>query len=195
MSGDVHVRFCERPQVRFLRATHLVICCRHGGQEALQALRQIAGKLKLTINGGKTHVCRLPQERFSFLGYSFERCYSTKTGKAYIGTRPSRKSIRRVCETITAQTDRKLTWLPADEIVQNLNRKLTGWANYFCLGPVSKAYRAVDKHAANRLRWWLCGKQGIRNRGTTRFPDQCLYEELGLISLRPTTHDLPWAKA
>jgi len=176
-------------------ADDLVICCRTGGNEALRALRQIAEKLKLTINEAKTHICRLPQQRFSFLGYSFERCYSTKTGKVYIGTRPSRKSIRRLCDAITAQTDRKLTGLQADEIVRNLNRKLTGWANYFCLGPVSKAYRAVDKHAANRLRWWLCGKHGVRNRGTARFPDQFLYEELGLIPLRPTTHNLPWAKA
>ena len=98
-------------------------------------------------------------------------------------------------EAINAQTDRKLTWLPADEIVQSLNRKLAGWANYFCLGPVSKAYRALDEHAANRLRWWLCGKHGVRNRGTARFPDRFLYDELGLIRLGPTTHNLPWAKA
>ena len=176
-------------------ADDLVICCRQGGQEALQALRQIAGKLKLTINEDKTHVCRLPQQHFSFLGYSFERCYSNKTGRAYLGTRPSRKSIQRLCESITAQTDRKLTWQDAEAVVQGLNRQLAGWANYFCLGPVSKAYRAADAHVADRLRWWLCGKHKVGNRGKARFPDQYLYETLGLIRLGPTTHNLPWAKA
>jgi len=35
---------------------------------------------------------------------------------------------------------------------------MNGWANYFCLGPVSKAYRAVDRHTCKRLRQWLCAK-------------------------------------
>jgi hypothetical protein len=35
---------------------------------------------------------------------------------------------------------------------------LSGWANYFCLGPVSKAFSAVDCHARRRLRRWLCDK-------------------------------------
>jgi hypothetical protein len=31
--------------------------------------------------------------------------------------------------------------------------------------------------------------------GTSRFPDQYLYEVLGLVHLAPRTRDLPWAKA
>ncbi|MHB1857975.1 MAG: group II intron maturase-specific domain-containing protein [Acidobacteriaceae bacterium] len=34
-------------------------------------------------------------------------------------------------------------------------------ANYFRLGPVSKAYRAVDRHARKRLRQWLCAKHKV----------------------------------
>ena len=41
---------------------------------------------------------------------------------------------------------------------EKLNRMLTGWANYFCLGAVRKAYSAVDQHARRRLRRWLCDK-------------------------------------
>jgi hypothetical protein len=33
-------------------------------------------RLKLTVNESKTRVCRLPQEKFDFLGYTFGRCYS-----------------------------------------------------------------------------------------------------------------------
>jgi len=34
--------------------------------------------------------------------------------------------------------------LPVEGQVARLNRLLTGWSNYFCLGAVSAAYRAVD---------------------------------------------------
>ncbi len=42
-------------------------------------------KLKLTVNETKTHVCRLPVESFDFLGYTFGRMYSPRTGGAYLG--------------------------------------------------------------------------------------------------------------
>ncbi len=80
-------------------------------------------------------------------------------------------------------------------MVGRLNRRLVGWANYFRLGPVSKAYRAVDHHVASRLRQWLCAKHKVSTAGTTRFPDQYLYENLGLVRLPRLTRRLPWAKA
>ena len=58
---------------------------------------------------------------------------------------PSQKRISRVCREISELTGRRWTWLnDTEEQVARINRKLVGWANYFCLGPVSKAYRAVD---------------------------------------------------
>ena len=66
-----------------------------------------------------------------------------------------------------------------------LNRKPTGWANYFCLGPVSPAYHAIDTHVRQRLRRWLCKKHKVAGKGTTRFPDQVLHEDLGLVRLAP----------
>jgi len=70
-----------------------------------------------------------------------------------------------------------------------------GWANYFKLGPVSKAYRAVDKHTTMRLRRWLRTKHQRRSGGFSRYPDEYLYETLGLIRLPDLTRNLPWAKA
>ena len=51
--------------------------------------------------------------------------------------------------------------------MEKLNRILIGWANYFCLGPVSKAYSAVDMHARRRLRRWLCDKHKEPRPGYT----------------------------
>lgn len=80
-------------------------------------------------------------------------------------------------------------------MVGRLNRKLRGWANYFQLGPVSNAYRAVDGHVTNRLRRWLRAKHKTPGRGTSRYPDEYLYHELGLVRLPSLTRNFPWAKA
>src|SRR4029450_752967 len=78
-------------------ADDLVILCRKGrAAEALRRLRDIMGKLKLTVNEEKTRVCRVPEGEFDFLGYTFGRLYSPTTGQARLGMRPSRKSIARM---------------------------------------------------------------------------------------------------
>lgn len=176
-------------------ADDFVICCKRGADDAMAAMREIMGRIKLTVNEDKTHLCQIPRERFDFLGYTFGRCYSRKDGHAYIGTRPSSKSIKRMVGSISEITDRSTGLLDAEEIVGRLNRKLRGWANYFCLGPVSPAYRLLDTHARQRLRRWLCKKHKAASKGTSRFPDQYLHEVLGLVHLAPRTRDLPWAKA
>ena len=176
-------------------ADDLVICCRHSAEEALAQMRQIMQRLRLTVNEEKTHICRVPEQYFDFLGYQFGRFYSEATGKAYLGTRPSRKSVKRLIDAIHEQTTRKTCSLEAEEVVQTLNRKLLGWANYFKLGPVSKAYRAVDSYTTSRLRRWLRKKHQIRRCGYSRYPNEYLYETLGLIRLPDLTRNLPWAKA
>ncbi len=117
----------------------------------------------------KTRLCRVPDDSFDFLGYTFGRCYSPKTGRAYIGSNPSKKSIKRLIESIGELTERKHFHHEAADLVRALNRKLTGWANC-CLGPVSKAYCAIDAYTSRRLRQWLCGKHRHRGRGYQRYP-------------------------
>ena len=92
-------------------------------------------------------------------------------------------------------TTRRDALLPAGEVVARLNRLLTGWANYFTLGQVSPAYRAVDQHATRRLRQWLCRKHKVRDRKFVRFPSERLWTEYGLTRLVTRTGSFPWAKA
>jgi hypothetical protein len=176
-------------------ADDLVICCRDTAESAMQALRQATKKLNLAVNEEKTRICRVPEGSFDFLGYTFGRCHSRKDGRAYVGTKPSRKSIKRICDAIRAETGRQTLTGSAEQLVKLLNRKLHGWANYFRLGPVTPAYRIADRHANYRLRQWLCRKHQVGSKGIKRFPDQYLYDALGLTRLTRRTRDLPWAKA
>ncbi len=174
-------------------ADDLVICCRARADEALAAMRSMVSRLKLTVNESKTRVCRLPEEKFDFLGYTFGRCYSPKTGRAYWGTTPSKKRVQRICKAISEMTRRSQTQQDAATLVGALNRKINGWANYFCLGPVSQAYRAVEQHTCRRLRQWLCVKHKERAGGNTRFPQKALHQKFGLVRLTARTASFPWA--
>jgi hypothetical protein len=174
-------------------ADDLVICCRGQAEEALDTMRNMMTKLKLTVNEKKTRVCKLPEEKFDFLGYTFGRCYSRKTGRAYLGTIPSKKRVQRICGAISEETRRSKTQRDQKAVVATLNRKMTGWANYFCLGPVSKAYSAVERHARRRLRQWLRAKYQKKGAAIKQFSPASLHDKLGLVRLTRRTSSFPWA--
>jgi RNA-directed DNA polymerase len=175
-------------------ADDLVICCRERAEEALATMRDMMTKLKLTVNETKTRVAKLPEEKFDFLGYTFGLCYSPKTGRAYLGTLPAKKRVIRICQAISDETGRNQTPLDQEAVVTKLNQMMNGWANYFCLGPVSHAYRAIERHARKRLRQWLCAKHKVSRASTGRFPDERLHDRFGLVRLTERTHSFSWAK-
>jgi hypothetical protein len=177
-------------------ADDLVILCGKGKAEAaLQKLREIMSKLKLTVNEEKTRICKVPQETFEFLGYTFGRLYSPTTGKAYIGMRPSKKSIKRMVEKVHALTERTTGWQETTELVGKLNRSLRGWANYFNVGSDTGAYRALDNYTAPRLRRWLRFKYKLRQRKGGSYPLSHLYGYIGLVRLSVRGREQAWAKA
>src|SRR6202521_5871084 len=92
-------------------ADDLVICCKGTADLAMQTMREVIKKLQLEVNEDKTRICRVPGESFDFLGYTFGRCYSRKAGRAYLGTTPSKKSIKRICGAISEETRRRRTQL------------------------------------------------------------------------------------
>ena len=175
-------------------ADDLVICCRGHAAEALATMRNMMSKLKLTVNDTKTRVCKLPEEKFDFLGYTFGRCYSAKTGRAYVGTTPSTKRVQRICKAISQETGRNKTLLAQETVITTLNRLMIGWANYFCLGPVWKAYSVVERHTCRRLRQWLRAKHKRKGAGIKRYSDQLLHDKFGLVRLHRRTVSFPWAK-
>jgi len=176
-------------------ADDFVICCRHTATQAMAAMRGMMERLKLTVNERKTRICRVPGETFQFLGYTIGSCYSFRRQRSYLGMRPAKTAVQRICRAISEMTSRRWLSLPVEEIVRSINQRLGGWANYFQLGSVSQAYRAVDRHTTYRLCKWLRRKHKLGRRGAARFTAPYLYQTLGLICLPKLPRLFPWAKA
>jgi group II intron reverse transcriptase/maturase len=176
-------------------ADDLVICCRPGnGAAALMTMRQLMTQLGLTVNEAKTRLVRLPEEKFDFLGYSIGRNYG-KDGVPYIGTTPSRKAVRRLLQKIHDATTPHEHAESPERRVAAINRLLRGWAAYFNQGPVLRTYKAVRWYTQRRLQRWLTRRSGQTSTGYRQYPDEHLYETLGLYSLPLRRTDLPSAKA
>lgn len=173
-----------------------LILCKGSAEEARRRMELLMDRLDLPVNQEKTTTITVPDEAVRFLGYRIGRTYSRKTGKAYIGTWPAKEKVQDACRKISEMTDRSGLTQPVEQLVTAINRHLRGWANYFCLGPVSKAYRAIDAHTRYRLLSWLARKHQIpRTSAQRRWPRQHLYGDFGLVRLQKTTKNLPWATA
>lgn len=176
-------------------ADDFVIVSRKRAKEAKVKMETIMKEMKIEINRQKTKICKVPKDSFDFLGYTFGQCYSKRSGRGYLGTQPSHQRVQRLCRAISQMTRRATMVKETEVMVKTLNAKMRGWAEYFSLGPVSKAYRAIDGHARHRLRQWLSGKHKITGQGRRRFTDEYFDRELKLIRLEKMTANLPWAKA
>lgn len=175
-------------------ADDFVICCRPGNAaEAMTVMRQMMEKLRLTVNEKKTRQCLLPEENFTFLGFTFGAQVSWKTGRRYLTPTPAEKKVLAICDKISEETSGRTTWRRVEEQVTRLNQVLMGWGNYFRLGYVTGAWQTVQQHACRRLRWWLRRKhKGQRHRQGP--PDLRLYEDYGLVQLRVAIRRDPlWA--
>jgi hypothetical protein len=103
-------------------------------------------------------VCRVPEETFDYFGYSVGRCYSTKTGRAYIGTRPSQKKVRGIMERISQNRGRDTLKQGIAEKVRELNALVVGWGRLFPARPGHQSLPRSGAHSRYWLRQWLCAK-------------------------------------
>ena len=164
-------------------ADDLVICCRPGkGPHAMEAFRSLITRLGLTVNERKTRLVKLPEESFDFLGYTIGRFYD-RNGRPYIGTRPSKKAVRKLLLRIHEETSRRWNWQLPEERIPEINSLLRGWCGYFNQGPVTRVYQLIRKYTERRLRRWLMRREQRHGTGYRQYPDEYLYQKLGLYQL------------
>ena len=159
-------------------ADDFVILSRGHAAEALAWTRPVMTRLGLTLNEAKTSVRDARQERFDFLGYTFGPHRYRKDGHWYLGASPSKKSVQR----LKAEVGELLVpgnMAPWEEVRDQLNRLLRGWAAYFSYGTRALAYRAVDHHVYDRVRALPAqATQGARDAAQSASPTTWSSENL-----------------
>jgi RNA-directed DNA polymerase len=162
-------------------ADDFVILCRRTAQAARVTAGKIVSRMRLSFNEEKTRIVDAWREPFDFLGYTFGRCWSPQ-GKAYLGAKPSKKRIKRFYGKVRDYLcPGNLGSIP--DVVLRLNLKISGWAGYYSYGTLTRAYRRLDQLIANRFRAWLCRRAKIEGHGTRQYPNDELYDALGLACL------------
>jgi group II intron reverse transcriptase/maturase len=140
--------------VRF--ADDLVVLCRTKAQAeaALAELRALLADLGLELADAKTRLVCVNNdgEGFDFLGFHHRMVDSfSKPGFRFLARWPSARAMQAARRRIGELTDRRLLFLPVEDVVTNLNRYLTGWAGYFRRGNSTTQFHKLDLYVAERL--------------------------------------------
>ncbi|OIN97186.1 MAG: group II intron reverse transcriptase/maturase [Anaerolineae bacterium CG1_02_58_13] len=137
----------------------------------------------LELNRDKTRLVNLTETGASldFLGYTF-RYEPDLWGKPkkYLNVTPSQKALKREREVLRQMTGTQKSCQPIPEMVEEINRHLRGWANYFSFGYPRKAYREVNWYVTQRM------YQHLRRRSQRPFqPPEgvSLYQHLQQLGL------------
>jgi RNA-directed DNA polymerase len=175
-------------------ADDLVIVSRGRAEDALTWLRWIIERIGLSLNEAKTCVRDARQEAFDFLGYTFAPMVHCLTGKPYLGVAPSKRRIKRFKQSLRTVLHAG-NHAPLHGVLEAVNRKLRGWAQYYSVGTLAPAYRSVDRYTSDLLRKFLVRRHKVPGRGTRRFSEQYLRETLHLVRLQdrrrvPRSHAL-----
>lgn len=145
-------------------ADDFVIVCRtrQDAAKALEAIKWVMTRLKLTLHPTKTRIVDMGEEGFDFLGFHFHKLKSKKTGKLLPYIWPSQKAVKAVRGKIRQITARKRLSNPLEEVIKYLNRVIRGWRNYFRIGNSTKKFQDLDRYVGERLRRWMRWIRGAR---------------------------------
>jgi RNA-directed DNA polymerase len=180
--ADGPAQWAEAHLVRY--ADDLVVLARHQGESLTGWIEsKLEGWLGLEINREKTRVVNLKEEgeRLDFLGFTF-RYDRDLQGRAwqYLNVIPSAKALKQEREKLYEMTDYHQCFKPIPVLVEEINRHLKGWKNYFDFGYPRVAFRDLNLYVRDRL------TQHLRRRSQRPFrPPEGVsyYEQLGRFGL------------
>jgi group II intron reverse transcriptase/maturase len=177
----VLVRYCD----------DLVVMCqsREQAEAALKRLTVLLGDLGLKPKLAKTRIVRLAEggQGLDFLGFH-NRLVRGRTPRSahlvFLARWPARKAVQHARDRIRSITARSRLLVPVEQIVDELNMFLRGWAGYFRYGNSALILGQIRNYALTRLALWL-SKRGKRRRAWGWGMTQVLLSanHLGLISL------------
>jgi flagellin-specific chaperone FliS len=151
-------------------ADDLVVICKTQGdaEEALQKVKQIMTRLKLTLHPTKTRIVDMGQGGFDFLGFHFHKMKTKKTHKLLPYMWPGQKAMKAVRRKIHEITMRKRLSNPLEEVIRFLNMIIRGWRNYFRIGNSTTKLQELDLYVRQRLQRWVRAQKGSRGHWNER---------------------------
>ena len=149
-------------------ADDLVVLCvtRQQAEQARELVAAVLDRLGLRLAPEKTRIAHLARgaEGFTFLGFEHRMRESWKQpGRWYLQKWPSRGRWPR-SEAKSARTERRYARLPLEWAVEDLNRVLRGWGNYFRYGNSARKFAHIDGYVNERLAILASAKHGLQGR-------------------------------
>ena len=146
-------RWANARLVRY--ADDFVVLARYQGDKLVAWIEStLEGWLGLTVNRAKTRVVdlRCPGAEVNFLGYTY-RYYRDLHGRdnRYLNVFPSKKALTKERQRLREMTSSRLCFMPIPDMIEQVNRHLAGWANYFSFGYPRMAKRDINHFVYQRL--------------------------------------------
>jgi RNA-directed DNA polymerase len=180
----------EKVGARLVRyADDFVVLCKGQTGRLLEGIKKVLRELGLEMNESKTRVIDAREGSFNFLGFTVRVVKHRQTGRRFPLIRPSQKALTRIKGEIKQRTGRNTLALPQAVVLGKLNEIMRGWVGYFYYGNCSKDLSLLKRFTEQRLRIYLRRKHRVGSWGYKAFPDEYLYETMGLYRI-PTT--APW---
>ncbi len=94
------------------------------------------------------------------MGFHHRRIKSRRTGRYFCARWPSKRALQAARAAITPRTERRRLLLSVEAVVEDLNRFLIGWRNYYRFGNSSRAFTKLDWYSHHRLALFISKKHG-----------------------------------